>query len=275
MVDRELKEIIIRAREDIYGYLNGGNISNILGEGYDFAELREYNYGDDIKHISWISTAKLGKPYVKKMYEERDLNIVVASLIDGRFMVGDKLKTITYTAGVLNYSAYIANNIFSPILISKRDIFYEPIKDIELIERYMRDIYNSNILGSSLDYSQISTKLLNRVYKKSLIFILSDFLEPIDLSILSQKHEVVAIIIRDKFEDNPTPILNSELIDPRTNRAVNQTLTKRAINGYKMRLKEHDNRLFSHLEANNIRYIKIYSIDEVIRKLEKLFSIIF
>ncbi len=270
-MDREVQKIIIRAREDIYGYLNGSNISNILGEGYDFSELREYSYGDDIKHISWITTAKLGKPYVKKMYEERDLNIVVATLIDGRFMVGDKLETISYIAGVLGYSTHILNSILYPILISKEDRFYEPTKDMELIDRYIEDIYSSNLLGSSLDYSRVSTKLLNRVYKKSLIFILGDFLDPIDLSILSQKHEVIAIIVRDRFEDNPTPILNSELIDPRTNRAVNQTLTKRAINEYKKRLIEHDNRLFFHLDSNNIRYTKIYSIDEVIKKLEELF----
>ena len=270
-MDREVQKIIIRAREDVYGYLNGSNISNILGEGYDFAELREYSYGDDIKHISWISTAKLGKPYVKKMYEERDLNIVVASLIDGRFVVGDKLKTISYIAGVLGYSTHILNSILYPILISKEDRFYEPTKDMELIDRYIEDIYSSNLLASSLDYSKISTKLLNRVYKKSLIFILGDFLDPIDLSILSQKHEVIAIIVRDRFEDNPTPMLNSELIDPRTNRAVNQTLTKRAIAEYKKRLKEHDNRLFFHLDSNNIKYTKIYSIDEVIKKLEGLF----
>jgi len=268
-MDSRVQTILFRAKKDVYTHLSGGNLSRILGEGYDFAELQEYQPTDDIRHISWINSAKLGKTYVKKMYEERELNITVCSLLDGRMVIGKKLELLSYIVALLGYSAYSSNNLFRSISIFGNDIKeYNPTKNIEAIEQSINNIYNFKPLGKSIDYREIPSKLMQTIEAKSILFIIGDFLDNIDLSILSQKHEVVVIIVRDRWEENPITSPNAQLIDPQTNRAINQTLSRRAIKYYKAKLLEHDNRLIEQFNRYNIRYTKVYNIDEVLGSLE-------
>jgi len=271
-MDTKLQTILIRAKEDVYTHLSGGNLSRILGEGYNFAELQEYQPTDDIRHISWVNSAKLGKTYVKKMHEERELNITVCSLLDGRMVIGDKQKLLSYIVALLGYSAYSANDLFTLIAIFGSDIKqYEPTKNIEAVEQSIDDIYNFQSLGKSINYQKVPSKLMQHIEFKSLLFIIGDFLDDIDLSLLAQKHEIVLIIVRDMWEENPTPLLNAQLINPLTNRTINQNLSRKAIKHYRTKLLEHDTRLLQHLNGYNIRYIKVYTIDSVIDKLELLF----
>jgi len=271
-MDTKLQTILIRAKEDVYTHLSGGNLSRILGEGYDFAELQEYQPTDDIRHISWVNSAKLGKTYVKKMHEEKELNITVCSLLDGRMVIGDKQELLSYIVAVLGYSAYSANDLFGTLSILGSDIKqYEPTKNIEAIEQSIYDIYDFEPLGKSINYREIPLKLMQTIESKSLLFIIGDFLDDIDLSILAQKHEVVVIIVRDIWEENPIVSPNVQLINPQTNKVINQNLSQQAINHYRAKLLEHDTRLIQRLNAYNIRYIKVYTIDTIIDKLELLF----
>lgn len=267
----KLQTILLKAKKDLYTHLHGGNLSRILAQGYDFAELREYHSSDDIRHISWINSAKLGQLYVKKMHEERELNVAVCTLIDGRFMVGKKLEVLTHILATLGYSAYEANEtFFSIVMCGSKVKCSPPTKNIEQIEQSIDDVYRLKLLNTIVDYGKVESELLSKVEAKSLLFIIGDFLEPIDMAILAQKHEVIVIIIRDEFEENPTPLPNTQLIDPRTTQTLNQTLSKRAIKHYKKRLAEHDKRLIEYLYAHNIRFVKIYGEEEVLQKLESL-----
>ncbi|HHH51444.1 MAG TPA: hypothetical protein ENK76_03640 [Campylobacterales bacterium] len=198
------------------------------------------------------------------------MNITVCSLIDGRMVIGDKQELLSYIVALLGYSAYSANDLFGAISIFGSDIKeYEPTKNIELIEQSIYDIYDFEPLGKSINYAEVPSKLMQTIEAKSLLFIIGDFLDDIDLSILSQKHEVVAVIVRDTWEENPIASPNAQLINPQTNRAINQTLSIRAIREYRSKLLEHDNRLIKQLNSYNIRYAKVYNIDEVIGKFNK------
>ena len=261
--------ILLKAKEDVYTHLSGGNMSRILGHGYDFAELREYDASDDIRHISWINSAKLGQPYVKKMHEERELNVAVCSLIDGRFLLGEKLELLEYVVAVLGYSAYEANELFSAFtFVGEKLKSYEATKNLYNIERVVKDISKAELLGQKIDYSKVFDIGLE---SKHLLFIVGDFLDPIDLSILAQKHEVVVIIIRDEAEENPMVSIDAQLIDPQSNQSLNQTLSRSAIEHYRAKLLEHDERLKKHFHQHNISYVKVYKNKELIGKLESLF----
>jgi uncharacterized protein (DUF58 family) len=265
----KLQTILLKAKEDVYSHLSGGNLSRILGQGYDFAELREYDSSDDIRHISWINSAKLGEPYVKKMHEERELNVAVCSLVDGRFLLGKKRELVAYVIAVLGYSAYEANDIFSAFTFLGSELkSYEATKNIYNIEKMMEDIDRVELLGKKLDYTKVSDIALE---SKHLLFVLGDFLDPIDLSVLAQKHEVVVIIIRDELEEHPKASVDTQLIDPQRNQVLNQSLSKRAIEHYRIKLLEHDEQLEKHFHQHNIAYIKVYNSEELIGKLEGVF----
>lgn len=264
-----LQTILLKAKQDVYTHLSGGNLSRILGQGYDFAELREYETSDDIRHISWINSAKLGEPYVKKMHEERELNVAVCMFLDGRFLVGEKLELLQYVVAVLGYSAYEANDLFSSVLIAEEKIkHYEPTKNLYAIEKLLEEISEVELLGKKVDYAKVSNIHLE---SKHLLFLVGDFLDPVDLSLLAQKHEVVVIMVRDLLEENPNVSVDGQLVNPQTNQPINQTLNKQAIVHYRAKLLEHDEQMFRHFNESSVKYVKIYKERDVLLELEKLF----
>ena len=89
-MSNQLKKILIKTKRQVFSEISGNNASIFKGEGYDFIELREYQVGDDVKKIDWIISAKLQKPFVKIFREERELNVVVASMLNGSVHFGTK-----------------------------------------------------------------------------------------------------------------------------------------------------------------------------------------
>ncbi len=267
-----IETIILKAKEDVYRLLQGSNFSKFLGQGYDFSELRTYDSSDDIRHISWINSAKFGEPYVKKMYEERELNVVVAVLIDGRMVISKKQEVMAQILAVLSYSALYANDILqSCFFIGDSFKQREPSKQIEEVEATLKQLLKIEPLGLALDYGQIGQRLLEKIEEKSLLFLVGDFLEEIDLSILAQKHEVSVLIVRDSWEETPTQKPEVQLVNPITNKLLSQTLSSSAIKHYKKKLEEHDQKLYAHFNEHKIRYVKIFSSEEIVQKLESLF----
>lgn len=262
--------ILLKAKEDVYSHLSGGNMSRILGQGYDFAELREYDSADDVRHISWINSAKLGQPYVKKMHEERELNVAVCSLVDGRFLLGKKLELLQYVVAVLGYSAYEANDLFTALTyVGTKLKRYEATKNLYSIEKVVEVLSKVELLGQKTEYKNVTDVGLE---SKQLLFMVGDFLDPVDLSLLAQQHEVVVIMIRDEAEENPLVSVDAQLVNPQSNESLSQTLSQKAVEHYKSKLLEHDERLMEHFHQHNIRYVKVFTRDEVMEKLEGLFT---
>ena len=271
-MNRKLQQtLLLKAKEDVYSHLSGGNLSKILGQGYDFAELREYERTDDIRHISWINSAKLGQPYVKKMHEERELNVAVCSLLDGRLLVGKKQELLTYIVAVLGYSSYETNDLFTGVVLVGSTLKqYEATKKSYAIEKQLEELSMVDLLGKKSVYKSLSTLQLA---SKQLLFMVGDFLEEVDLSVVAQQHEVVVIIVRDRGEENPEISMNEQLVNPQTNQPISQTLSKRAIDHYKAKLLVHDERLYDHFHQYNIRFVKVYEQEEVMESLNQLFSL--
>ena len=264
--------ITLKAKKDVYRLLQGGNFSKFLVQGYDFSELRSYNSSDDIRHISWINSAKFGEPYVKKMHEERELNVVVSLLIDGRMVIVEKQELMAQVFAVLSYSALYLNDLWqSCLFVGENFVQSESSKRVEEVEAMLKQLLEIKPLGLALDYTQIQERLLEKIEPKSLLFLVGDFLDEIDLSVLAQKHEVCVVIIRDRWEEMPTLSIDAQLLNPITNKSLSQTLSSSAIKHYQQKLEEHDQKLYAHFNEHNIRYVKIFSIKEIVESLERLF----
>jgi len=267
-----LSQIIIKAKRDIYTYLSGNNQSKFLGHGYDFAELDEYVIGDDIRNISWINSASKGKFYTKRMHQEREQNIVCCALIDGRMIIDNKYQTLISTLASISYLSNNQKDILTLMFLYKNNLIsYPASKNESSIYQYISDIDNLKLLDSKLNYNNFLDNLLIKIAKKSLIFMVGDFLDEIDLSILSQKYEIIVIIIRSHPEENPLVSSNTQLINPQTLKSSTKVLSKQTIKYYKAKLQEHDKKLFEHFQNYNIRYAKIYNDSEIIEVFNKLF----
>jgi len=106
----------------------GNNPSIFHGEGYDFIELREYMAGDDIRHIDWNITAKMQKPFIKIFREERELNVVLVSILNGSVHFGSqkfKQESIAEVAALLGYSTLKNGDLLSSYIFTDKIVAHE------------------------------------------------------------------------------------------------------------------------------------------------------
>jgi len=271
-----LKALQIKARHQVYTLLSGHNLSKLHGEGYDFSELREYQMGDDIRKINWTITAKLGKPYIKELHANRELSVIVAAFMDGSLYFGSgnaKQAKLTEVATLLGYATQQNGDLFTGINYTQnRTYTTPPTKQPYHIEQFSKTLFKASLLGTKVNYSPLIEDLFKRIHKPSLLFIVGDFLEEVDLSLLAQKHEVIAIIIRDRDEESPKKLGEVTLSSPQNSARMDTYFGKRSIEKYLTRLKENDEKLIEHFSRYDIRYVKIFTNDEAIWKLMRLFA---
>ncbi len=267
------KKIILKTRKQVFGEMIGNNSSLFQGEGFEFAELREYIYGDDVRKIDWKTTAKLRRPYVKVYHEERELNVVVSTMMNGSTYFGTvrpKSEFMSELVAVLGFSAVKNSDLFSNMIYADRLYRYsKPSKKMYAIHKELEESVSFDPMGKKADFKGWVDTLFKRVKKKSLMFLISDFVGDIDLRLLSRKHDVFVIIVRDRFEDKPKSLGYLRLIDPETGRGFEGDMNSSVFMEYRKALKKNDNKLYKHLRKNGIRYIKLYTDEEPFVKLYK------
>jgi uncharacterized protein (DUF58 family) len=267
------KKIILKTKKQVYGDMLGNNPSLFQGEGFEFAELREYVYGDDVRKIDWKTTAKLGKPYVKVYHEERELNVAVVSVLGGSVHFGtikQKQESIASIVATIGFSAVKNSDLFSHMIFA--DELYSQLKPTKKhfgVQKAVEEVLEFQPLGKSTNFNELTKLLKERLKKKSLLFIISDFVGDIDLKALSVKHDVVAVIVRDKFEEDPKELGYLQLVDPETSQSFESNIDANVLASYKKALRENDERLYKRFKQQNIRFVKIYTHEDEALKLYK------
>lgn len=182
--------------------------SAFKGRGIAFSEVREYQYGDDIRSIDWNVTARFNHPYVKIFEEERELTVML--LVDvsgsGNFgtVTGYKRDLMTEVAAVLAYSAIFNNDKTGVIFFSdKVEKFIPPLKGRTHTLRIIRELLDFKPESNKTNLNEPLRFLTNAIRKRCTAFILSDFMVPDfeeALRIASNKHDVVALKVYDPLE---------------------------------------------------------------------------
>jgi len=274
-VNKKVKEIIIKTKKRLFGANLGNNISIFQGNGLDFSEIKEYNFGDDVKKINWKVTAKEQKPYVNVFHEERELNIVVCFMVSGNIYFGSvrqKQEVMAEIATIIGYSAVKNSDKFSTIFFSdKEEKIFTPSKSINSVYAMLEYALEQDVLKKEVDYNKLSEYLLQRLKQKSIIFIVGDFYEDVDFSYLGAKHEVYTIAVRDPFEEEPKFDSEIGLVDPKSLKSEHLFLDKNTLKEFKKEITKRDNRLISHLIKNGIAFVKVYTNEEPFIKLSSIF----
>jgi len=272
----QLKALQLKARHQVHTLLSGHNLSKLHGEGYDFAELREYQMGDDIRKINWTITAKLGKPHIKELHANRELSVVVCALMDGSLYFGSgnaKQEKLTEVATVLAYAAQHSGDLFTGLGYMQEQTYSTvPTKQVYHIEQFSKTLYETPLLNTTLQADLAIQDLFKRIHKPSLLFVVGDFLEEVDLSLLAQKHEVIAIIIRQQAEETPKKLGEVSFSNPHNGEKLDTYFGRNSIERYIAKLNENDEKLMQHFSRYDIRSVKIFTEDEVVGKLMKLFT---
>ena len=272
-MNKAVKKIILKTKKQVYGDMLGNNASLFQGEGFEFAELREYVYGDDVRKIDWKTTAKLGKPFIKVYKEERELNVVVVSVLSGSTYFGtvkQKSDIVAEVVATLGFSAVKNADLFSHMIFA--DKMYDlskPSKKLFSVHKAVEDVVAFDPLGKEANYTALVETLISRLKKKALLFIVSDFVGDIDLKLLAKKHDVFAVIVRDKFEENPTELGYLRLIDMETKQSFEGDVDGGTLKNYKKALHDNDEKLYKQFKKQGVRFTKIYTDEEPTLKLMK------
>jgi len=278
VVNDTLKKLLIRTKKSVFSQQIGNNTSKIKGEGYDFVELREYEDGEDIRKIDWVISAKMQKPYVKVFHTQRELDINIIPILTGSTYFGTKkLKKdiITEISSTIGYIAAAQGDSYSSFIANETSVLNtKKTKKLLGVQMMVEKINDYDPIGKNVDYKRITNDLYKQIQKKSLLFLIGDFFncEDINLKLLSKKHEVIVIIVRDKFEETPVALGNVNLVDPSSSQIFEGDLNKSLIHNYTSKIKKNDHLLYENLKKSGIEFIKIYTDDNVTHKLAKLFK---
>jgi uncharacterized protein (DUF58 family) len=219
---RQVKLLELQTRGLVNSLFTGEYRSVFKGQGMEFAEVREYQAGDEVRSIDWNVTARMGRPFVKRYIEERELTVMLAVDLSGseRFGTRGRFKSelASELAAVLAMSAIRNNDRVGAVLFTDRiEHVVPPRKGRRHALRLMRDLLVYEPVGTRTDLPAALEFTGKMVAHKSIIFVVSDFQAPDlehPLKLLAQRHDVIAVTVDDPSERTLPDIGLARFIDP-------------------------------------------------------------
>ena len=204
---KRVRQIEIKTKGLSNNIFAGEYHSAFKGRGMAFAEVREYQYGDDIRDIEWNVTARFNKPFVKVFEEERELTVMLCVDVSGSLEFGSVVQTkrrmLTEIAATLAFSAIQNNDKIGVIFFSDHiEKFIPPKKGRKHILYIIRELLEFKPESTRTDVGQAVEYLTSVIKRQCTAFLLSDFIDEKDfrqaLTIANRKHDVVAVQVYDR-----------------------------------------------------------------------------
>ena len=278
---KKVRKIEIKARGLSRQLFSGEYHSAFKGRGMAFSEVREYQYGDDIRSIDWNVTARLHHPYVKIFEEEREMTVMLLVDVSGSNRFGThhqfKEELVAEVAATLAFSAIQNNDKVGVILFSDRiEKFIPPKKGSSHILRIIRELITFRPESNGTDLAQALGYFSNVIKKRCTAFLLSDFHDDgyIDaLKIASNKHDLVAIRIADEKEEHLPDLGLAKFYDPETDETIwIDTADPSVQHDFESRYTDHVNKVEESLRKYGIDRTILYTGEDYVKELKKLFE---
>ena len=237
-------------------HVSGDYHSVFKGRGMEFAEVREYVTGDDVRSIDWNVTARMGHPYVKRFSEERELTIIFMVDISGSMIFGSGLRSKAELAAeltsLLALSAIKNQDKVGMILFSDRiERFIPPRKGRTAAMRLVREVLAAEETRRGTDMAAAMRYLNNVQKRRAVVFLITDFMAKdyeSELRVVARHHDLIACPISDPLERNMPDMGILEAIDPETGEfAMIDTSSRSLLKSFLARAEEEErerNRLF-------------------------------
>ena len=206
---KKVRKIEIKTRR-LSDHIFGGEYhSTFKGRGMTFSEVRQYQFGDDVRNIDWNVTARYNEPFVKVFEEERELTMMLMVDVSGSEMFGTsqqfKNEVVTEIAATLAFSATQNNDKIGLILFSDQvELYIPPKKGRSHVLRIIRELIEFKPESKNTNLAEALKFMQNVMKKKAIVFVLSDFIADDyrqTMKIVSGKHDVTGIRIYDKHEE--------------------------------------------------------------------------
>jgi len=205
---KKVRKIEIKTRRLSDHIFSGEYHRSFKGRAMTFSEVRQYQFGDDIRSIDWNVTARYNEPYIKVFEEERELTMMLVVDISGSESFGTrqqfKRDILTEISATLAFSAIQNNDKVGLLLFSDEiELFIPPKKGKTHVLRIIRELIEFKPKSRKTDLTQALRYFSNVMKKKAIVFILSDFIDTgydSALKIVGKKHDVTGIRVYDKLE---------------------------------------------------------------------------
>jgi uncharacterized protein (DUF58 family) len=276
----KVRHIEIKARGLSRQLFAGEYHSAFKGKGMAFNEVREYQFGDDIRSIDWNVTARFNHPFVKIFEEERELTVML--LIDvskSSFFGSDQIKNelIIEIAGVLSFSAYQNNDKVGAIFFSDTiEKFIPPQKGSKHILRIIREMLTFNPLNNKTDIQVPLQFLTNVIKKRATVFLISDFQSKNyqkAIQIANRRHDMVALRIIDRRETEMVNVGILKIADPETNEEFwMDTSSAKVRKQYVDNWNSFNSTTDDILIKNGIDNVKLFTNKDYVKPLINLFK---
>jgi uncharacterized protein (DUF58 family) len=263
-VTREVRRIEITTRHLVRDIVAGEYSSAFRGRGVEFAEVREYQPGDDVRTIDWNVTARLGSTYVKRYLEERELTVVFVVDYSASGGFGSRLRTKEQLAAevcaVLALAAARNNDRVGALCFTDRvERYIPPRKGRRHVLRVISDLIGYQPSSRGTDLSSALGYLEPVLRRRAVIFVVSDFLAlgyEAPLGRLARRHDVIALQLRDRRERELPDIGLATLWDPESDRwRVVDTADQRLRNHFRRKAEEFDATLERELRRSGTDHL--------------------
>lgn len=267
---RKVRKIEIRTRALSHQIFAGEYHSAFKGRGMAFSEVREYQYGDDVRSMDWNVTARLRSSYVKVFEEEREMTVVLLVDISRSGLFGTRQRTkrdlIAEIAAVLSFSASINNDKVGALFFSDRiEKFIPPKKGRSHLLHIIREIIELKPESDGTDVGMALRYLTNAIKKKCTAFLLSDMLD-VDsdgspryedaLKVARNRHDISVIKVYDPREQTIPDVGLLHVKDSETGRSA-------WINTSSGKVRSEYSRWFGRVAENERKLFNRYQIDSV------------
>ena len=279
---KKVRKYEIKIRKAINLNLQGSYNSIFKGTGLDFDDLRPYNYGDDVRTINWNISAKQNSIYINTYKEEKEQSIFFLIDVSKSQEIGNKkvnkINISKEICSVLTLSAIRENNQVGLICFSDiKEKYIKPSKGISHGYSIIKNLYNLKTKSKNTDLNKLINFSMNAIKKKSIIILISDFLDKDymkNLISMSKKHDLILIQIFDSQEIKSSnlgiiPIRENE---SNTNLWIN-TSSKDFQKTLDKTFKLNEEKIYNESKKSGINYLKINTNEDYIPSLIKLFRI--
>ncbi|MBE7645072.1 DUF58 domain-containing protein [Tenacibaculum finnmarkense genomovar ulcerans] len=273
---KKVRKIEIKTRR-LSNHIFGGEYhSTFKGRGMTFSEVRQYQYGDDIRAIDWNVTARYNEAHIKVFEEERELTMMLLVDISGSEFFGTsnqfKKDTITEIAATLAFSATKNNDNVGLILFSdKMELYIPPKKGKSHVLRIIRELIEFKPKSKQTNITEGLKFLSSITKKKAIVFVLSDFMDDAyqhTLKLVSKKHDVTGIRIFDKHEQEIPNLGMVPMTDAETGETfLVNTSAKSVRNQYKENALQLANYFESSFKKSGAGTINIQVNQSYVKKL--------
>jgi len=279
---KKVRKIEITTRGLTKQVFAGEYHSAFKGRGMAFSEVREYQFGDDVRNIDWNVTARFGKPYIKIFDEERELTVTLLIDLSGSGEFGTqvqlKRELITHVAAVLAFSAIQNNDKVGVIFFTdKIEKFIPPKKGKSHILRIIRELIEFQPEHKETNIAEALRFFANAIKKRSTAFLISDFIDKNELSqalrIAKYKHDLIALRVFDKRETEIPAIGFVRMKDAESGKYLwVDTSNKKVRETYKKSQLTANKYLTELFKKSGIDYASISTSEDFVKPLMEMFK---